>query len=202
MAWGVERHSPPNKWLILEFTTPTTKKRAQCLGRPLWVLEAAYSILRKLLWPTYQDPWKVASFKCGLERALPQVQDVIQASCHLAAQPGRPCGIRGFCVWKRHQVKLMARPKRNHKAMLRLLEQDHAICSRHFIWKAGLGLPQGPNKNEICEQWYQVAMWPDLSIMSLALSYSPSRKVKPTQHQFFISWERFMWAWVGSLIWK
>lgn len=96
----------------------------------------------------------------------------------------------------------MAIPKRNHNAMLRLLEQDHTICSRHFIWKAGLGLPQGPNKNGICEQWYQVAMWPDLSMMSLALSYSRSHKARPTQHQFFISWKRFMWAWAGSLICK
>ena len=88
----------------------------------------------------------------------------------------RPCGIRHFCVGKRHQVNLMESTPKNHKVTLRVLEQGHAICNGYLMWKAGPGLPQGPSKHGLYECGHQVAMWPELSLMSWALTYSLSHK--------------------------
>lgn len=75
---------------------------------------------------------------------------------------------------------------------------DHAIWNTHSIWKGG-GLPRGLNKDGLCEHGHQVAMWPEPSIMSWT-----SCQVRPTQHQPFISQERYMWdwAWAALLIYK
>lgn len=143
------------------------------------------SILRKVLVPICQVIWKVASFKWRLGRALPQVQNVPQTSCPVTVQPANLVVLRFLC-WEKTPSKLMASPPKNHKVTtLRVLEQDHAICNRHLMWKARSGLPQGPRKHGLYEHGHQLTMWPELSIVSWALSYPLSLKLQPTQHQSF-----------------